>query len=165
MLDVVVWVKPEPWQGVLYRDQYEPIGVVEIGSSERFRQTQARRGQRARSNVWRYPSAASLPSTFPDAMRTNARLVPVALIADAIKDCTRRNDVILDPFCGAAATLMAAQRLGRRARCVETEPLLVDVAIHRWQAATGQNAFHAESRLPFSEVEAGRIQDQNRWER
>jgi DNA modification methylase len=49
---------------------------------------------------------------------------------------------------------MAAERLGRRARCVEREPQLVDVAIRRWQAATGRQALHAESRLPFNTVEA-----------
>ena len=88
LLDVVVWVTPEPSQGAMYRDQYEPIGVLEIGSSERLRPTQKRRARRARSNVRRYPSATSLPSTFPAALRSSARLVPVALVADAIKDCT-----------------------------------------------------------------------------
>ena len=68
----------------MYRDQYEPIGVLEIGSSEPRCATQERRARRARSNVWRYPSATSLPLAFSDALRS-ARLVPVALMADAIK--------------------------------------------------------------------------------
>ena len=148
----------------MYRDQYEPIGVLEIGPPERC-ETQGRRARRARSNVWRYPSATSLPSTFAEALRRSARLVPVALVADAIKDCTRRNDVILDPSCSAGGTIMAAQKLGRRARCAEREPLLVDVTIRRWQAATGQSAIHAECCLPFNAVEAERIQDQDRWVR
>ena len=164
VLDVVVWVKPEPSHGAIYRDQYEPIGVLEIGPSERC-ETQERRARRGRSNVWRYPSATSLPLTFSDALRRSARLVPVALVADAIKDCTRRNDVILDPFCGAGTTIMAAQRLGRRARCAEREPLLVDVTIRRWQAATGRHALHAESRLPFNSVEARRSRKHDGWER
>jgi ParB-like nuclease domain/DNA methylase len=164
VLDVVVWVAPEPSQGAMYRDQYEPVGVLEIGPSERC-ETQGRRARRARSNVWRYPSATSLPLTFSDALRRSARLVPVALVADAIKDCTRRNDVILDPFCGAGTTIMAAQRLGRRARCAEREPLLVDVTIRRWQAATGRHALHAESRLPFNSIEAKRSRKHDGWER
>ena len=165
VLDVVVWVTPEPSQGAIYRDQYEPIGVLEIGSSERRCETQERRARRARSNVWRYPSATSLPFAFTDALRRSARLVPVALVADAIKDCTRRDDVVLDPCCGAGATIMAAQRLGRRARCAEREPRLVDVTIRRWQAATGRHALHAESRLPFNSVEARRGRKHDGWER
>jgi DNA modification methylase len=165
VLDVVVWVTPEPSQGAMYRDQYEPIGVLEIDPSERRCETQERRARRARSNVWRYPSATSLPLAFTDALRTSARLVPVALVAEAIKDCTRRNDVVLDPSCSAGATIMAAQRLGRRARCVEREPRLVDVTIRRWQAATGREALQAESRLPFNSVEAKRSPKHDGWER
>jgi DNA modification methylase len=165
LLDVVVWMKSEPSQGAMYRDQYEPIGVLEIGSSEPLCETQERRARHGRSNVWRYPSATSLPLTFSEALRRSARLVPVALVADAIKDCTRRNDVILDPFCGAGTTIMAAQRLGRHARCAEREPLLVDVTIRRWQAATGRHALHAESRLPFNSVEARRSRKHDGWER
>jgi hypothetical protein len=165
VLDVVVWVTPEPSQGALYRDQYQPIGVLQVGSYEHPCETQARRGRRARSNVWRYPSATSLPSTFPDVLRRSTRLIPVELVTDAIKDCARRNDVILDPFCGAGTTIMAAQRLGRRARCVESEPMLIDVAIRRWQAATGQDASHAESRLLFNALEARRVRDQDGGDR
>ena len=165
VLDVVAWVTPEPSQGAMYRDQYEPIGVLEIGSSERCCETQERRARRARSNVWRYPSATSLPLAFSDALRRGARLVPVALVADAIKDCTRRNDVVLDPACSAGVTIVAAQRLGRRARCVEREPRLVDITIRRWQAATGRQALHAESRLPFNSVEARRSRKHDGWER
>jgi hypothetical protein len=150
VLDVVVSVTPDPSQGAMHRDQYESIAVLEIGSSERLRQTRERRARRKRSNVWRYPSAMSLPLTLTDSVCRSARLVPVALVADAIKDCTRRNGVILDPFSGAGVTIMAAQRLGRCARCVEQEPRLVDVTIRRWQAATGRQALHAESRMPFN---------------
>ena len=107
----------------------------------------------------------SLPATFTEALRSCARLVPVALVADAIKDCTRRNDVVLDPSSSAGVTIMAAQRLGRRARCVEREPRLVDVTIRRWQAATGRQALHAESRLPFNSVEARRSRKHDGWER
>jgi hypothetical protein len=165
VLDVVVWVTPELSQGAMYRDQYEPVGVLEIRSSERRCETQERRARRARSNVWRYPSATPLPLAFTGALRRSARLVPVALVADAIKDCTRRNDVVLDPCCGTGATIMAAQRLGRRARCAEREPLLVDVTIRRWQAATGRQALHAESRLPFNAIEARRSRKHDGWER
>jgi DNA modification methylase len=146
------------FQGPIYRDQYELIGVLQIGPTERLGETPARRGRRARSNVWRYPGATSLAASFPEPIRSRARLVPIRLVANAIKDCTGRNDVIFDPFCGAGATIMAAQQLSRRARCVEREPQLVDVAIRRWQAFTRREAFHAESGTTFEEIAVDRSQ-------
>ena len=158
-------MRPTTSQELMYRDQYEVIGVVQIGAFEGSIDRQSRRSRSARSNVWRYPEAGSLPDTFPDPLRSRARLVPVALVADAIKDCSRRNDVILDSSSGAGTTIMAAGRLKRRAYSVQPEPLLVDAAIRQWQGKMGQNATLAESRLPFNAVEAKRAQDQNRWER
>jgi hypothetical protein len=98
LLDVVVWMKSEPSQGAMYRDQYEPIGVLEIGSSEPLCETQERRARHGRSNVWRYPSATSLPLTFSEALRRSARLVPVALVADAIKTARAATTLFLIRF-------------------------------------------------------------------
>lgn len=152
MLDAVVWVRPESSQGLRYRDQYELIGVLQIGSSDRPGECPSPRGRRARSNVWRYPGAASLPESFPQSLRSSVRVLPVALTADAMKDCTRRNGVILDPFCSAGTTIVAAEQLGRRARCAERDPCLVDVAIRRWEAMTGKRAIHAKSGLAFGAI-------------
>jgi len=79
---------------------------------------------------------------------------PVALVADAIRDSTRRGDVVLDTFSGSGTTVMAAERVGRHARALEIEPRFVDVAIRRWQAFTRRDAFHAESRLSFDKIAA-----------
>ena len=95
--------------------------------------------QRAHGRAWSHPTAK-----------------PVALVADAIKDCTRKGDVVLDTFCGPGTTIMAAERVGRQARALEVEPRLVDVAIRRWQAFTRQDAVHAESGLSFDEIAARR---------
>jgi DNA modification methylase len=78
----------------------------------------------------------------------------VALVADAIKDCTGRGDVVLDTFSGSGTTIMAAERVGRQARALEIAPQYVDVAIRRWQAFTGRDARHAESGLSFDEIAA-----------
>jgi DNA modification methylase len=79
---------------------------------------------------------------------------PLALVADAIKDCTRRGDVVLDTFSGWGATIMAAERVGRHARALEIESRFVDLAIRRWQAFTRGDARHAESGLNFDEIAA-----------
>ena len=78
------------------------------------------------------------------------------MVADAIKDCTRRNEIVLDTFCGSGTTLLAAERVGRRGYGLEIDPLYVDLAIRRWQSFTGKDAVHDESGLTFEEVGAQR---------
>jgi DNA modification methylase len=69
-----------------------------------------------------------------------------------LKDCTRRGDIVLDTFCGSGTTILAAERVGRRAYTLELEPRFVDVAIKRWQAFSRKDAIQAETRLTFDEV-------------
>ena len=80
---------------------------------------------------------------------------PVALVIDALKDCTRRGDIVLDTFAGFGTTVVAAERVGRRARAVEIEPRLADLTVRRWQAFTGREARHLGSGLAFDEIERG----------
>jgi DNA modification methylase len=72
------------------------------------------------------------------------------MLADAIRDCCGRDGVVLDPLAGTGATLIAAEKTGRRARVIEADPMLADLAIERWQRLTGRIARHAESGLPFA---------------
>jgi hypothetical protein len=81
---------------------------------------------------------------------------PLALIADLIRDCSRRNGVILDPFGGSGTTVLASERTGRVARSIELDPLYVDVAIRRWEKITDLPARHATSGLSFGQVAAER---------
>ena len=60
------------------------------------------------------------------------------MIADAIKDCTRRGDIVLDSFVGSGTTIMAAEKVGRRAYAIEIEPKFVDLSIRRWQDHTAK---------------------------
>jgi DNA modification methylase len=77
---------------------------------------------------------------------------PVAMIADAIKDCSARGEIVLDAFLGSGTTLIAAERTGRIGYGLELDPLYVDTAIRRWQAYTGEPARHAESGRSFDEM-------------
>jgi DNA modification methylase len=77
---------------------------------------------------------------------------PVALVADAIKDCSRRNHLVLDPFAGSGTVLIAAERTGRRARALEIDPHYVDVAVRRWEAHTGKPATLASTGSTFEEI-------------
>ena len=79
---------------------------------------------------------------------------PVALVADAIMDCTARGDLVLDPFCGSGTTIIAAERVGRRCNAIELDPRYVDVIVRRWQTLTGDDAWHAVSKRTFSDLAA-----------
>jgi DNA modification methylase len=82
---------------------------------------------------------------------------PIALVCDAIRDCTRRNDLVLDTFSGSGTTLLAAERVGRCAMCVEISPRYVDIAIRRWQAYTGKDAVHVASGARFDEIAGAKL--------
>jgi DNA modification methylase len=77
----------------------------------------------------------------------------VALIADAILDCSARGDIVLDPFLGSGTTVIAAERTGRVCYGLELDPLYIDTVVRRWQNFTGKAATHAATGLTFREVE------------
>ena len=77
---------------------------------------------------------------------------PVALVADAIRDCSERGGLVLDPFVGCGTTLIAAEKTGRRLNALEHDTLYVDAAVRRWQQFTGDVAVH-ETGSKFSELE------------
>jgi len=91
-----------------------------------------------------------------DDLQSHPTVKPVALVADAMKDCTRRGDIVLDTFCGSGTTILAAERVGRRAYTLELEPRFVDVAVKRWQAFSRKDAIHADTGLTFDEVASER---------
>ncbi len=78
---------------------------------------------------------------------------PVALVADAIMDCSRRGDIVLDSFLGSGTTVVAAERTGRVCFGIELDPAYVDTGIRRWQAFTGLTAMHEASGRSFADME------------
>ena len=74
---------------------------------------------------------------------------PVAMIIDAIKDCSKRGEIVLDGFGGSGSTLIAAEKTKRKARLVEYEPRYVDVTVKRWEALTGKKATLADTGETF----------------
>ena len=153
-INIAVWVKSNAGQGSFYRSQHEFVGVFRVGQAPHLNNVELGRHGRSRSNVWHYAGVNSFRAGRMDELRSHPTAKPVALIADAIKDCTRRGDVVIDTFSGSGATILAAERVGRHARALEIEPRFVDVAIRRWQAFTRRDARHAESGLSFDEIAA-----------
>ena len=156
MLNLIAWVKSNAGQGSFYRSQHELIGVFRVGSSPHLNTIELGRHGRSRSNVWKYAGANTFRAGRMDDLRAHPTVKPVALVADAIKDCTHRNHLVLDTFCGSGTTLLAAERVGRQARALEIDPRYVDVAIRRWQAFTGRDAVHVDTGLTFDEMADGR---------
>lgn len=140
LINVVVWAKTNAGQGSFYRSQHEEIFVFRAGAKRHLNNVKLGRFQRNRSNLWSYAGANSFRSGRMADLATHPTVKPVGLVADAIRDCTRRGDIVLDPFLGAGTTIVAAERVGRRAHGIEIDPLYVDAAIRRWQAATKADA-------------------------
>lgn len=153
-LNLVVWAKTNAGQGSFYRSQHELIGVFRVGEAPHLNNIELGRHGRSRSNVWHYAGVNGFRAGRMDELGSHPTVKPVALVADTIKDCTRRGDVVLDTFAGAGTTLLAAERVGRRAYAVELEPRYVDVTIRRWQAFTKRDAIRADDHLTFDEVAA-----------
>jgi DNA modification methylase len=109
---------------------------------------------RNRSNVWQYPGMSSFGRLGEEGnlLAAHPTVKPVALIADAILDCSARRDIVLDPFLGSGSTLIAAHRVGRICRGIEIDPLYVDVAIRRWQRDTGEQAVLAATGERFDNI-------------
>jgi hypothetical protein len=142
-LITVVWVKTIAGQGSFYRSRHEFIVVFRVGKAPHLNNIQLGRHGRSRSNVWNYAGVNTFRAGRMEELRSHPTAKPVALVADAMRDCTRRGDVVLDTFSGSGTTIMAAERVGRRAYAMDIEPRYVDVAIRRWQAFTRKDAVHA----------------------
>jgi DNA modification methylase len=156
MLNLVVWEKTNAGQGSFYRSAHELVGVFRVGDAKHLNNVELGRHGRSRSNVWHYAGVNTFRAGRMDELAVHPTVKPVAMVADALKDCTRRGDIVLDTFAGAGTTILAAERVGRRAYSLELEPKYVDVAIRRWQAFTRRDAVHADTGQTFEEVAGGR---------
>lgn len=151
LLNLCVWAKTNGGMGSLYRSQHELVAVLKNGTAPHINNVELGKHGRYRTNVWSYPGANTFRKGRDRDLADHPTVKPVAMIADAIKDCSDRGHTVLDPFGGSGSTLLAAERTGRVARLIELEPRYVDVTIRRWQALTGKQAIHLASGLPFDE--------------
>ena len=153
--NLCVWTKDNAGMGSLYRSQHELIFVFKNGKGPHRNNIQLGQFGRYRSNVWHYPGANSFSRTTDEGnlLALHPTVKPVALVADAIMDCSARGDIVLDGFLGSGTTVIAAERTGRVCFGLELDPVYVDTIIRRWQAFTSRSAIHAISRRSFNEIE------------
>jgi DNA modification methylase len=88
---------------------------------------------RYRTNVWQYRGANTLKAGRLDELALHPTVKPMAMIADAIKDVSRRGGIVLDLFGGSGSTRIAAHKTGRRARLCELDPIYCDRILQRWE--------------------------------
>jgi DNA modification methylase len=158
MLNLVVWNKTNAGQGSFYRSQHELIGVFLAAGGGHQNNVELGRFGRNRSNVWTYGGINTFGRGRIEALSSHPTVKPIALVADALLDCTKRGDVILDQFTGSGTAILAAEKVGRRAYGLEIEPRYVDVAITRWQQTTKLDALLAGDGRTFDEVSVARTQ-------
>jgi DNA modification methylase len=160
LLNLCVWAKSNGGMGSFYRSAHELVFLFKNGTGSHRNNVQLGKFGRYRTNVWNYPGANSFSRSDAEGnlLALHPTPKPVALIADAIKDCTARGDLVLDPFLGSGTAVIAAERSGRRCYGLELDPLYVDTIIRRWQRQTKLEAIHVETGEAFNSRDHARGQ-------
>ncbi len=141
--NICVWTKDRAGMGAFYRSQHEMILVFKHGKTTHQNNFKLGQHGRYRTNVWSYPAVRVINDTgqhAEDALSIHPTIKPVAMIVDALKDCSKRHQIVLDPFLGSGSTLIACEQTKRRCYGIEIEPRYVDASIRRWQKISGVDA-------------------------
>jgi DNA modification methylase len=150
--NLCVWNKTNGGMGSLYRSKHELIAVFKKGKTPHINNVELGQHGRYRTNVWDYAGVNTLKEGRDEELAMHPTVKPAAMIADAIRDCSRRGGRVLDGFAGSGTTLIAAEQTGRQAYALEVDPVYVDVAVRRWQIYTGETAMHEEAGLSFEQM-------------
>ena len=151
--NLIVWHKTNAGMGSFYRSQHELIFAFKNGSASHINNFHLGQHGRHRSNVWSYAGANAFKADRMEELAMHPTVKPVALVADAVRDCSKRGGIVLVPFAGSGTILIASQKTGRRAYAMELDPRYVDTAVRRWEEYTREKATHEETGLPFSRVQ------------
>jgi DNA modification methylase len=152
LLNLCVWAKTNGGMGTLYRSQHELVLVAKVGTAPHLNNVELGRHGRNRTNLWQYQGMTAFRADRAAEYVLHPTIKPVALIADALRDVTKRGDLVLDPFSGSGSTIIAAEKVGRRACAIELDPTYCDVAVRRWQTFTGKQAILEGDGRIFEEV-------------
>ena len=154
--NLCIWNKTNAGMGSFYRSKHELVFVWKSGSAGHVNNFELGQHGRNRTNVWDYAGVNTMRAGRLEELAMHPTVKPIALVADAIKDCSRRGGLVLDPFCGSGTILIAAERTGRKARALEVDSTYVDVGVRRWQSYTGKTAVLAASGETFETIEEQR---------
>lgn len=150
--NLCVWAKTNGGMGSLYRSQHELVFAFKAGTAPHVNNVELGKHGRYRTNVWQYAGANAFGTTRDDDLAMHPTVKPVALVADAILDCSKRSGLVLDAFAGSGTTLVAAHKTGRRGYGIELDPLYCDVVVRRLSKVTGLPARHLETEQLFTDL-------------
>jgi DNA modification methylase len=157
--NLCVWSKTNAGMGSLYRSQHELIFIFKNGTAPHVNNVELGRFGRNRTNVWSYPGVNSFGKGRDDDLAMHPTVKPVALVADAILDCSKRGDIVLDAFAGSGTTLIAAEKTGRRGYGIEIDPHYTDTIIRRFDEVYGLKGQHTESGRDYQQLKEGRSKE------
>jgi DNA modification methylase len=157
--NLVVWAKDRAGMGSFYRSQHELVFVFKNGKAAHRNHFQLGQHGRTRSNVWNFPSVRSHSDDFGEtrdreALKLHPTIKPVKLIEEALLDCSRRHEIILDPFLGSGSTLLACENTKRRCFGIEFAPRYVDATLYRWTTLTGKEPVHTQTGKTYNQRKA-----------
>lgn len=158
-VNLLVWDKTAGGMGSFYRSQHELIFLFRKPGASHLNRVELGKHGRNRSNVWAYDGVNGFGAKKAKAREMHPTVKPMALVRDALLDCSGPGDVVLDLFSGSGTTLIAAEQSRRRGRATELDPRYVDVGVIRWQDYTGQEARLASTGQTFREVRETRRQE------
>jgi DNA modification methylase len=150
--NLCIWNKTNGGMGSFYRSKHELVFVFKIGTAPHTNSFGLGETGRYRTNVWDYAGVNTFRAGRVDELAMHPTVKPVALIADAIKDCSRRGEIVLDPFGGSGSTLIAAEKSGRCARLIEFDTAYCDQIMRRFETVTGKPAILATTGESFERV-------------
>ncbi|MDX2094425.1 MAG: DNA methyltransferase [Alphaproteobacteria bacterium] len=131
--NLIVWAKDNGGMGTFYRSRHELVFAFKHGTAAHTNSFELGQNGRYRTNVWQYRGVNSLRAGRMEELALHPTVKPVQMIADAIKDVSKRGDIVLDPFGGSGSTLIAAHKTGRRGFLGEIDPIYCDRIIARWE--------------------------------
>jgi DNA modification methylase len=150
--NLCVWNKTNGGMGTFYRGRHELVFVFKVGTAPHTNTFGLGDSGRYRTNVWDYAGVNTFRAGRSEDLAMHPTVKPVALVAEAIKDCSKRGEIVLDPFGGSGTTLIAAEKTGRLARLVEFDPAYCDTILRRFERVTGKQATCAASEMSFEDV-------------
>lgn len=150
--NLCVWNKTNGGMGTFYRSKHELVFVYKVGTAAHTNTFGLGDSGRYRTNVWDYAGISSMGAGRTEALEMHPTVKPTAMVADAIRDCSRRGDIVLDGFGGSGTTLIAAEVCGRTGRLIEFDPHYCDVIIRRFERLTGKQATLADGGTVFDDV-------------